>query len=85
LTAALEKLAGMIAESGWLAPLLALAAGMLTSFTPCSLSGIPLVIAYVGGIGKNEPQNRFGFPLLLRPGPPLRLPSLALPHPLPEG
>ena len=59
MTAALEKLAGMIAESGWLAPLLALAAGMLTSFTPCSLSGIPLVIGYVGGVGKNEPQKSF--------------------------
>jgi len=44
-------------KSGWLAPLLALLAGLLTSFTPCSLSSIPLVIGYVGGIGRRDTKK----------------------------
>jgi hypothetical protein len=51
-TEILESLSELIAKSGWLAPLLALVAGVLTSFTPCSLSSIPLVIGYVGGVGR---------------------------------
>ena len=41
----LNTLSTLIAESMWLAPVLALLAGVLTSFTPCSLSSIPLVIS----------------------------------------
>lgn len=44
----LEGIGAAIQNSFWAAPLLALAAGVLTSFTPCSLSSIPLVIGYVG-------------------------------------
>ncbi len=43
----------VIGTNMWLAPLLALFAGILTSFTPCALSSIPLVIAYVGGMNAN--------------------------------
>ncbi|MGI6030995.1 MAG: cytochrome c biogenesis CcdA family protein [Eubacteriales bacterium] len=50
----LENLANMLSQAQWLAPILALAAGVLTSFTPCSLSGIPLVIGYVGGTGEKN-------------------------------
>ncbi|NCB52819.1 MAG: cytochrome c biogenesis protein CcdA [Clostridia bacterium] len=46
-------------KSGWLAPLIALLAGVLTSFTPCSLSSIPLVIGYVGGIGQRDTKRAF--------------------------
>ena len=45
----LEQISAVIGRNIWLAPLLALAAGALTSFTPCSLSSVPLVILYVGG------------------------------------
>ncbi len=48
MTETLENLSQLIQTSGWLAPLLALLAGILTSFTPCSLSSIPLVIGYIG-------------------------------------
>lgn len=51
MTGLLEGLADMIKQSGFIAPLLALVAGALTSFTPCSLSSIPLVVGYVGGAG----------------------------------
>lgn len=46
----LEQIGQAIGRNLWLAPVLALLAGVLTSFTPCALSGIPLVIAYIGGI-----------------------------------
>lgn len=59
MTAVLENLSELITKSGWLAPLLALLAGVLTSFTPCSLSGIPLVIGYVGGIGQRDTKKSF--------------------------
>lgn len=54
----LETFGGMIQQSFWLAPVLALIAGVLTSFTPCCLSSIPLVIGYVGGVG-TEPKKAF--------------------------
>ena len=47
----LTQIGQTIGQNLWLAPALALLAGVLTSFMPCSLSSIPLVIAYVGGIG----------------------------------
>ncbi len=57
--ALLAQLSALIGESVWLAPLLALFAGVLTSFTPCALSGIPLVIGYVGGIGQKDTKKAF--------------------------
>ncbi len=59
MTEILENLSKLINESIWLAPLLALLAGVLTSFTPCALSGIPLVVGYVGGTGQRDPKKAF--------------------------
>lgn len=59
MTAILEHLSELITESVWLAPLLALIAGLLTSFTPCSLSSIPLVIGYVGGTNQRDTKRAF--------------------------
>jgi cytochrome c biogenesis protein CcdA len=47
----LQHISTIIQNNIWLAPLLSVAAGILTSFTPCSLSTVPLVIGYVGGVG----------------------------------
>ena len=55
----LETLSTLISESFWLAPLLALFAGILTSVTPCALTSVPLVIGYVGGTGNNDPKKAF--------------------------
>ena len=59
MTEILEGLSNLIASSGWLAPLLALVAGILTSLTPCALSGIPLVVGYVGGTGQRSTKRAF--------------------------
>ena len=59
MTEILERVSLMLTESGWLAPLLALLAGFLTSFTPCSLSSVPLVIGYVGGTAQKDTKKAF--------------------------
>lgn len=60
---ALEQLSLLIQGSFLLAPLLALLAGVLTSVTPCSLSSVPLVVAYVGGTGRKDPKIAFRYSL----------------------
>ncbi len=55
----METLSTLISQSFWLAPLIALLAGVLTSVTPCALSSVPLVIGYVGGTGNNDPKKAF--------------------------
>lgn len=48
-----------IAANAWLAPAFAFAAGVLTAFTPCALTSIPLVIGYVGGTGQRDTWRAF--------------------------
>ena len=55
----LEALSIVIQNNMWLAPFLALLAGILTSVTPCALSSVPLVIGYVGGTGNNDTKRAF--------------------------
>ena len=55
----LESISGAISSNIWLAPLLALLAGILTSVTPCALSSVPLVIGYVGGTGQRDTKRAF--------------------------
>ena len=55
----LSTLSELISDNIWMAPALALIAGLLTAFTPCSLSSVPLVIGYVGGIGSKDTKRAF--------------------------
>ncbi len=56
--ALLTQLSDLLLHSTWLAPLIAFVAGVLTSFTPCSLSSVPLIVGYVGGAqDQNSEQN----------------------------
>ncbi|MGI6732622.1 MAG: cytochrome c biogenesis protein CcdA [Anaerovoracaceae bacterium] len=64
----LGLLSELIAESYWLAPALALLAGILTSFMPCALSSVPLVIGYVGGVGNKDPKRSFKLSLVFALG-----------------
>ena len=57
----LNQIAAAISSNLWLAPLLALLAGVLTSVTPCALSSIPLIIGYVGGVGEKNPKKAFTY------------------------
>lgn len=63
----LEQISGMLNQNIWLAPILALTAGILTSFTPCSLSAVPLIIGYVGGVGA-ETKKAFRLSLIFSLG-----------------
>ncbi|WP_329380334.1 cytochrome c biogenesis protein CcdA [Anaerofustis sp. HA2171] len=55
----IESLSNIIASSSVFAPLFAFLAGILVSFTPCSLSSIPLIVGYVGLNSKKETKNLF--------------------------
>ncbi len=55
--ALLTSLAELLAQSTWMAPLVAFVAGVLTSFTPCSLSSVPLIVGYVGGSTVHAQDN----------------------------
>lgn len=57
----LNQIAATISNNMWLAPLLALLAGVLTSVTPCALSSIPLIIGYVGGAGEKNTKKAFAY------------------------
>lgn len=64
----LNILSGLIVDNVWMAPALALVAGVLTSVTPCALSSVPLVIGYVGGSGSSNTKRAFGLSLTFAGG-----------------
>lgn len=64
----LNIIAGWIDNYLWIAPLLAFAAGVLVSFTPCSLSSVPMVIAYIGGSAKDNTKKAFRLSLAMALG-----------------
>lgn len=55
----LESISVAISKNIWLAPLLALVAGIITSITPCALTSVPLIIGYVGGTGQRDVKRAF--------------------------
>lgn len=64
----LDILSKLISESFWMAPFIALLAGILTSVTPCALTSVPLIIGYVGGTGNNDPKRAFKLSLVFALG-----------------
>jgi cytochrome c biogenesis protein CcdA len=61
-------LSGLITQGVWIAPLLALLAGVLTSVTPCCLSTVPLVVGYVGGAANDDARKAFRLSLTFAGG-----------------
>ena len=57
----LNQIAEAISGNMWLAAILALVAGILTSFRPCSLSSVPLIVGYVGGVGAKNTKRAFAY------------------------
>jgi len=53
----LEQFGSLLTQNIWFAILFALIAGILSSFTPCALSSIPLIIGYVGGYTQNDKKK----------------------------
>lgn len=68
MTGWLQALADLIKNNIWIAPLLCLAAGIITSFTPCSLSSVPMVIAYIGGTAPNNQKQALRLSLVMALG-----------------
>ena len=74
----LTQIAGIIRTQMWLAPLLALLAGILTSVTPCSLSSVPLIIGYVGGTGETNPRRAFAYSAVFSAGTAMTFVALGI-------
>ena len=55
----LEGMSEIIKNNYWVAPFIAILAGVLTSFTPCSMTSIPLVIGCMGGTQENNTKRAF--------------------------
>lgn len=53
----LNQISELMGTNLWLGLLLSLIAGVLTSFTPCSLSSVSLVIGYVGGTNSSKARS----------------------------
>lgn len=64
----LLRLAQLIQENTWFTPLLAFFAGIITSFSPCSLSSVPMVIACVGGTAGHNTKKAFRLSLTMAVG-----------------
>jgi len=74
----LEGFAQNITANVWLAPLLALLAGILASFMPCSLSAIPLIIAYVGGAAEKNGKKAFFYSVMFAAGTAVTFVTMAI-------
>lgn len=53
----------ILSQNIWLAFIAALAAGFISSFSPCVLSSVPLIIGYVGGYAGNNKKKAFHYSL----------------------
>ncbi len=76
--AILQSISKLILSSTWIAPVLALIAGVLTSFTPCALSSVPLVVGYVGGTGKKNTKKAFKLSLTFAVGSAITFTALGV-------
>lgn len=74
----LDVLGELIKNNFWIAPIISLIAGILTSFTPCSLSSVPLVIGYVGGADSREPKKAFKLSLIFAIGSSITFTTLGV-------
>jgi cytochrome c biogenesis protein CcdA len=53
----------LLSQNIWLAFIMALVAGLVSSFSPCVLSAVPLVIGYVGGYAGDDKKRAFRYSL----------------------
>lgn len=74
----LETLGTIIENNIWIAPLISLLAGILTSLTPCSLSSIPLVIGYVSGNKTDDTKKAFKLSIVFSLGTAITFTTLGI-------
>ncbi len=60
----IENFTKLMAEYKMLAPLIVFVGGVLTSFSPCCLSSLPLIIGYVGGSENKDTKRAFKLSLV---------------------
>ncbi|MCX8074184.1 MAG: sulfite exporter TauE/SafE family protein [Clostridia bacterium] len=63
-----EQFGILLTQNVWISILVALLAGIVSSFTPCSLSSIPLIIGYVGGYNESDKRKPFIYSLIFSLG-----------------
>lgn len=78
MTSILDSFSVLIRSNAWFAPILAFIAGMLTSFTPCSLTTIPLVIGFVGGTGERDTKRAFSLSVTFAMGAAISFTALGV-------
>jgi len=60
----LNNFGGMLSNNIWLALTISFIAGIISSFSPCVLSTIPLVVGYVGGYAGKDKKLAFKYSLI---------------------
>ncbi|SKA81225.1 Cytochrome C biogenesis protein transmembrane region [Caloramator quimbayensis] len=60
----LNNFGNLLSNNVYLAFLVSLIAGIVSSFSPCVLSTIPLIIGYVGGYAKKDKKTAFKYSLV---------------------
>lgn len=58
----------LLSQNIWLAFIMALLAGVISSFSPCVLSAMPLIVGYVGGYAGNDKKRAFSYSLAFSVG-----------------
>lgn len=72
----LVDLGNILSQNIWLAFVVALVAGLVSSFSPCVLSTVPLIIGYVGGYAGDDQKKALKYSLLFCLGLILTLTAL---------
>lgn len=57
MTEIMNALTRLMTDNLWAAPVLSLLAGIITSFTPCSLASVPMLLACVGAVGADRKKS----------------------------
>lgn len=63
-----EQFGVLITQNIWISILVALIAGVVSSFSPCALSSIPLIIGYVGGYNETDKKKPLIYSLIFSLG-----------------
>lgn len=73
-----EQFGTLLVQNIWISVLVAFVAGIISSFAPCSLASIPLIIGYVGGYNGDDKKKPLIYSLLFSLGLALTLTVLGI-------